>query len=160
MLTIKNPDSFDWKNLDLDTCVVGNANDVLATINLYHDILELLKEKNLEVMYDKILSPAVTIFAESEYEGLDIDETALDVADKKLSEQLEELEKQLKDLADRELNINSDQQLSKLVYEDEDGFCLVPIKFTAKGAISLDADVLKTTKAIILSEIGRRKLDA
>lgn len=157
MLTISNPDTFDWANIPLHDCIVGNAFDARNTLILYHIILDLLKKEGLEHFYETVLSPAASMFAEVEYEGIDIDTEERKRLDTKLRLDLLALEDQIVELAGKsDFNINSDQQVAKLLYEDDDGFGLVPIKFTPKKAISVDSDVIKTTKAMILSELARR----
>lgn len=158
MLTIKNPNTFDWENIDLTECIAGNAFDTKNTIIIYYEILKLLQERNLEYLYEVLLSPAASMFAEVEYEGLDVDTEELEKLEVKLSLTLDGLEKELLELAGRpDLNINSDKQLADLLYEDENGFGLVPIKFTEKKSISVDSDVIKSTKAMIIDELSSRQ---
>lgn len=157
MLTISNPNTFDWANISLADCIAGNAFDARNTLIIYNIVLDLLKKANLEHLYETILSPAASMFAEVEYEGIDIDTEERKLLDTKLRLDLLNLEDQIVELAGKsDFNINSDKQMAGLLYEDDDGFGLVPIKFTPKKAISIDADVIKATKAMILSEIDRR----
>lgn len=158
MLTVKDPSTFDWKNIPLDVCILGNAMDTINTLRVYEMILELLRKENLEHFFETVLSPALELFAESEYEGVDIDVEMLSKLDSKLRLELLDLEDTIVEIAgNKNFNVNSDQQLARLMYEDENGFGLVPIKFTPKGNISVDAEVIKITKLIVTNELASRK---
>ena len=77
MLTIKNPENFDWSTIPLDECLHGNSMDARMTIKIYGQLIELLKKTNREHLFDKLLSPALEYFADYEYRGIAIDEEVL-----------------------------------------------------------------------------------
>ena len=41
MLTISNPNTFDWANISLADCIAGNAFDARNTLIIYNIVLDL-----------------------------------------------------------------------------------------------------------------------
>ena len=95
MLTVNNPNSFDWENINYEDCCEGNAKDSYFTLKLFHLFEEKLKELKMHYMYENLLSPAAPVFTEMEYEGLHIG-----------SDKLEELGRVLKGV-----NVNKEDSL-------------------------------------------------
>ena len=64
MLTIDNPSKFDWANMDLSDCCEGNARDTYFTLKLFDLIYEKLESLSALEVLDKVLMPALPVFAE------------------------------------------------------------------------------------------------
>jgi len=157
MLTVKNPEKFDWASIPLDECLHGNAMDTRMTMKIYKELLELLKETDRENLFSKLLSPALEYFADFEYKGVDIDEQALQTQDKDILNRLDEIEKEFKFLSkDEKINIASGRQLINLFFEDPEGLQLFPIRKTDKGSPCLNAETLTEMLTEITIEILNR----
>jgi DNA polymerase I-like protein with 3'-5' exonuclease and polymerase domains len=87
MLTVEGK-KFDWKNIPLIQCVEGNAKDTYATAKVYAKLLEEVRAKKLEKLYDKLISPLTVAFRDMEFEGLLIDEDKLNELDIELQKRL------------------------------------------------------------------------
>ena len=112
MLTKKSKD-VDWVNIPLEECMHGNGMDSHYTSKIYHRLLEDLQEKKLVHLYENLISPLTTIFAEMEFNGIIIDQDELAKLKKEISEKLAKTEADLRSLPfvppDINLNSNADQ---------------------------------------------------
>jgi len=155
MLSVKNSNKFDFRNIPLLECCVGNAKDTNVTARVYVKLLNEVKEKGLEKLYEKLISPLSVAFRDIEYEGLLIDEDKLNQLDLELQEKIAIADKDLREAAGLEegINLNSNTQLIKVIYsfvKEEDGWVqgedfglgLYPFKFTKKGAPSTNEETL------------------
>lgn len=157
MLTISNPDTFDWSSIALEDCLFGNAMDTLMTFRVYSKLKLLLEEAGRLKIFEKLISPGLDYFSKVEYIGIDIDENALDREDKSILNKLETIETEFKDLVqNKELNINSGPQLIELFFESDTGLSLYPVKKTDKGQPSLDSDSLNTMMELLNKELMSR----
>ncbi|EKE21902.1 MAG: hypothetical protein ACD_7C00096G0019 [uncultured bacterium] len=74
--------------------------------------------KNLKNVFEKIEMPLAEILAEMEINGIKINEIIFRGISEKISVQLEHLEKKIQELAGKNFNVNSTQQLSIILFED------------------------------------------
>lgn len=161
MLTIKNPETYDWSNIPLEDCLFGNAMDTLMTHRLYSKLRVLLAENERLHLFEKLISPGLKQFSESEYIGIDIDEKALYREDKNILDRLQKIELELKELAgNTDLNINSGLQLNDLFFNSDTGLKLYPVKYTDKNKPCLDSDALTNMLEIINKEILKKNAAA
>ena len=163
MLSVKNATKFDFKNIPLMDCVEGNAKDTNVTARVYVKLLHEVREKKLEGLYEKLISPLAIAFRDIEYEGLLIDVEKLDQLDLELKDKIK--------IADRDLrNLNSTTQLISVIYsfaksesgewlQSEDiGLGLYPFEFTKKGAPSTNEETLSKVKNMVEEEFVSRRL--
>ena len=172
MLSVKNANTFDFKNIPLIDCCEGNAKDTNITARVYAKLLQEVKDKGLEKFYEKLISPLAIAFRDMEYEGLLIDKDKLDQLDEELLLKIKEAEHHLKEAAGLEdvVNLNSTQQLINVIYsftkdtkgnwnQTEDfGLGLYPFEFTKKGAPSTNEETLNKVKNMVEEEFVSRGL--
>jgi DNA polymerase I len=162
------------KGVDFDTMLAGflvNSGQVEPTLtDLYHEYLaplgrsvppgsnaELvtrlrdvlgarLQADGLRSMFDDIEMPVASILATMEAAGINIDGEALKTISKEFAEQMNGLERECYQLAGREFNLNSPNQLREVLFTD--------LKLSAKGlkktksGFSTDADTLEKLAAV------------
>jgi len=171
MLTVEGK-KFDWKNIPLIQCVEGNAKDTYATAKVYAKLLEEVRQKKLEKLYDKLIAPLTIAFRDMEFEGLLIDEAKMNELDQQLQEKIKLADIALRAAAglDEDANLNSTNQLVNIIYSfekndegewvqvDNFGLGLYPFEFTKKGAPSTNEETLTKVKAMVEEEFTARGL--
>lgn len=158
MLTIKNPKTFDWANMSLVDCCEGNGADVYFTLKLYHLIEEKLEELGMMDLVHDLICPALTMFADMEYKGIDIVEDQLGAVGNTLRLANTEAEDELYDCEEvlSSDNMSSTASIIEVLYTREGAFELYPPMRTDKGKPSTAAKVLKTMLAQIEEELENR----
>lgn len=171
MLTVDGK-KFDWRNIPLMQCADGNAKDTYATAKVYAKLLDEIRQKKLEKLYEKLISPLTIAFRDMEYEGLLIDEDKLNELDVEIEEKIRLADIALREAAGlgEEDNLNSTAQLVNIIYSfkkdekgewvqvDEFGLGLYPFDFTKKGAPSTNEETLTKVKIMVEEEYTRRGL--
>jgi DNA polymerase-1 len=109
---------------------------------LSDDMLPVLREQQLEGVYREIDLPLSQVLATMEQTGIRIDSDTLAVISKRMEAQIEEISATIHELAGVEFNINSPQQLARVLFDELK--LPAPVK-TGKGKVySTAADVLET----------------
>jgi DNA polymerase I-like protein with 3'-5' exonuclease and polymerase domains len=174
MLTVDNANKFDWKTIPLADCLKGNAMDTFYTIRIFHKLLDTLKEKKVDILYERLISPSIPVFRDMEYEGLLIDTNKLAELKEKIQVKIKVLEENLhksKGLPPN-VNLNSDQHLVRILFSlvkdkktkewvvDPDyGFGLYPFNRTKTGQPQTNDETLVMLKDMIEEEYSRRGLN-
>ncbi len=157
MLTISNPETYDWASIPLEDCIYGNAMDTFLTLRIYDELFPVLKDLELETLMGEMLSPALSLFADSEYRGCDVDTNNLQKLDRELRNKMVELEDEVLLAVGKQINISSGQQLKHLFYTDENGLRLYPLGESEKtGDPSLNEAALSRTLVLIEEELLKR----
>jgi DNA polymerase-1 len=118
------------------------ASDAEVSLRLHPLMLEGLAQQNATRLLDEIEMPLVPVLAEMERTGIALDEPFLQQMSVELSQRMAEIESQVYAAAGSSFNLNSTQQLSKILFEQ---LKLEPPdrrKRTASGHFSTSADVL------------------
>lgn len=124
-----------------DACIYS-CEDADFTLRLKEVFAPKLSLLSLEKLFFEVELPLIEVLAEMEMVGVSIDTQHLKKMSQDLSQQLDHLTQQIYDLAGKKFNINSTQQLSKILFED---LKLTPVRRTAKKtAQSTDIGVLET----------------
>ena len=120
MLSVEGK-KFDWKNIPLIQCVEGNAKDTYATAKVYVKLLDEVRQKGLEKLYEKLIAPLTVAFRDMEFEGLLIDEDKMNELDQQLQDKIKLADIALREAAGLEegSNLNSTNQLVKIIYSFE-----------------------------------------
>ncbi len=141
MVTDKKLTSFAQVPVELATQYA--AADAHQTWCLVDVLQNALKEQNLDSLYDTLEHPLIQVLCDMEWEGIDVDVEILKALDKKATLKLNALQREIGDLvgmSETELNLNSPQQVSALLFER---LKLAPVRKTSgKSAYSTDIDVL------------------
>lgn len=115
---------------------------VLYLSEMYEEINSRLEEKELQKLYVSIERPLTPVIADIETHGVFVDQKRLKVISKGIHERCETYKQEIKDHAGEELNVNSTQQLRKILF---DKLGLTPIKKTKTGP-STDAATLNALR--------------
>lgn len=130
--------------LDLDGTSMSDADlagrDALAVHHLVEPIRASLDAQGMAELYTSIENPLVMVLAKMEHIGIAVDIEELEGLNKKLTDEVESLVAELREVADMpDLNLNSPKQLRELLYDVKG---LTPIKKTKTGP-STDASTLE-----------------
>ncbi len=133
--------------LDLDGTSLGDAElaarDALAVNALADPIVASMEAQGMADLYRTIENPLVLVLAKMEHVGIGVDVDELRALGKRLSDEVQALQAELREVAGRDdLNLNSPKQLREVLY-DERG--LAPGKKTKTG-FSTDAVTLEKIK--------------
>jgi len=159
MLTIQNPKKFDWKNMPLSDCCEGNAMDSYFTLKLFNLICEKMEGGSMFKLIEEIMMPSLEVFAEMEYNGMDIDTDVLDSVGKQLRSKNMDEEDDLytcKGVVKTD-NLSSNNDLIEILYTREEGMGLYPPDKTEKGSPSVSAPTLKLLLEHIEEELQARE---
>ena len=158
MLTVENPNKFDWANMPLVDCCEGNAYDSYFTLKLFYLIEEKLTELGVMDFVEKTLMPALEPFADIEYNGLSVSEGKLKQLGKILSEKNMNQEDDLYSFpgVTNTDNLSSNNDLIDIFYLREGSFEFYPPDKTAKGSPSVSAPTLKVLLEQINEELTKR----
>lgn len=132
-----------------------NAKDVYYTSQLHDFFQPRQAEDNVRGVYEELLIPAANMLADCCYEGVPVDIIALIEESTKLEQALESLDQEIKDIVNRDININSPQQVGRFLYE-ELGF--TPSKRTKTGAPSTDKESLQDIDHPFVDAVLRRRM--
>ncbi len=110
-----------------------------AIHSLYQPMMERLKEHSLEEVYHNIDLPLAKVLAEMEQEGILVDKIALENYGEALLLQKSQLEEEIYDLAGESFNLQSPQQLGRILFETLG----LPAEKKTKNGYSTSATVLK-----------------
>jgi DNA polymerase I len=114
--------------------------DAEVTLLLWEKLFPLLKEKDLQELYEKIDLPLMRTLTEIEKAGVALDPKETKEILEEFKLELDSIEIKIHSLAKREFNINSTKELGILLF-DELG--IPSMKKTEKGARSTNAEALE-----------------
>lgn len=126
-------------DVDLDKLKDYSAEDADITFRLYLKLKALLDESGLNQLAEKIEFPLIEVLSEMELAGVKIDILALQDFSNELEKLIQSLTEEIYSIAGEEFNINSPQQLQKILYGN---LRLQPTKKTKTG-YSTDAQTLE-----------------
>jgi len=107
-----------FSTVDVDKAVFYAAEDADYTFRLYEILAPKLEQNNVHELYYNIELPLIKVLAAMENEGVRIDCEYMAEMSEELETQLEKLTKDIYTEAGQKFNINSTQQLSKILFED------------------------------------------
>ena len=110
-----------------------------AVAELWPVLVEKMDEIGLRGVHDELDLPLSHLLASMEIAGIAVDAEDLRQLGEELSDRLEELESTIHELAGREFNIRSTQQLASVLFEDLG----LPVIKRTKSGYSTNAEVLE-----------------
>ncbi len=116
----------------------GQADTVLR---LYQKLRPEVEASKLDELYESIDLPLTRVLARMEQAGILIDPKQLGVMSVRMEEEIAKLSAEIYELAGKTFNINSPQQLGKVLFEDLN--LPAPVKAGKGKVISTAADVLE-----------------
>lgn len=125
----------------------GEADNESALKTYYLSVIfdymnEKFKSDSQQELYEKIELPLAKVLASMEYEGFKVDKEGIKNYGLILEEEVDNLTKDIYDLAGYEFNINSPKQLGEALFEKLG----LPCKKKTKTGYSTNADVLEELK--------------
>jgi len=117
------------------------AEDALISLKLYKTLKNQIWE-DVKWDIDNIEMPFIKLLIDMENEGIKVDLKYLKELENKLNEKIEEIKKEIFNLAGSEFNINSTKQLSYILFE----VLKLPPKKKIKTGYSTDEKVLNSLK--------------
>lgn len=108
--------SFD--EVPLNEAAQYAAEDAELAMELKDILFEKLKKEGLENLYFEIEMPLIYVLADMQQAGIKIDIELIRDLSKELERELETLQSRIYTIAGQRFNINSSQQLSKILFED------------------------------------------
>jgi DNA polymerase-1 len=113
-----------------------------AILRLYQKLRPVVEATKLAEVYETIDLPLVRVLAGMEETGVLIDHKQLGVMSQRMEEEIARLTAEIYELAGKTFNINSPQQLGKVLFEDLN--LPSPVKYGKGKVISTAADVLES----------------
>jgi len=113
--------------------------DVEATFELVEAMRPEIAERGLTSLLHEIEIPLIPVLTEMEQAGIAIDAPYLDAFSAEIGERFSELEREIQELAGREINIGSNKQVASLLFEE----LKLPSGRRTKTGYSVDVDVLE-----------------
>lgn len=112
-----------------------------ATLALAAVLRSDLEQGELRSVYQEIDLPLVPVLAQLETIGIRVDTAVLAELSGRLSERIETIAQQIYEISGRNFNINSPQQLGKILFEEMN--LPSPVKYGKGKSVSTAADVLE-----------------
>jgi DNA polymerase-1 len=120
----------------------GPAGEADAILSLYQKLYPEIQNLGLDKVYESIDLPLVHVLARMERCGVRVDPEQLRVMSGRMEEEIGRLAGEICEIAGKTFNINSPQQLGKVLFEEMN--LPAPVKYGKGKVISTAADVLET----------------
>lgn len=125
------------------------AEDAFVTFQLYEILTKRLRNLNLVNLYEKIELPLIEVLRYIEETGVWIDVNILSEISRKIQKKLTILTEEIYEIAGCHFNINSTQQLGKILFETLE----LPTKKKTKTGYSTDINVMESLKEYRIAEL-------
>lgn len=135
-----SPESLAERFLDrkLNAAAEQQAECTLAVLEILRPSID---QQELRGVYEQIDLPLAPVLAQLEITGIRVDTSALAELSVRLTAQIEQIAQNIYDLAGHPFNINSPQQLGKILFEEMG--LPTPVKYGKGKTVSTAADVLE-----------------
>ena len=133
--TVKRGETF--ASVDIESACKYASEDAWMTLKIYNKIIDFL-EPNLISLAKKLEFPFIKTLLKMEEEGIKVDTRYLEILLKKSSSKIDELREDIYKLCGMEFNVNSTQQLGKILFETLN----LPVIKKTKTGYSTDEKVL------------------
>lgn len=129
-----------------DLSIEDKAEYISMTLDLIYKVKEPIKDnlnqQEMTQLYYDVELPLVEVLADMEFNGFKVDLDVLNQLGDEFQKEIDNLTKEIYDLAGREFNINSPKQMGEILF-DELG---LPVIKKTKTGYSTDAEVLDKLK--------------
>jgi len=116
-ITKRGRKQIGFEEIDIETATTYAAEDSDFCLRLYHVLLPLLKEQGLEELYRNIEVPLIPVLHGMETNGVVLDIDMLKSLGDDLRVKIKDIETRIYAEVDEPFNINSPQQLGKILFE-------------------------------------------
>lgn len=131
--------SVTFDQVDLERARDYSCEDADVTFQLYNLLLPKIKGEELEPLFEEVEMPLAIVLAKMEMNGVKIDRDLLHDFSKEIENQLNLKMEKIHRLAGEVFNINSSQQLGKILFEK----LKLPVIKKTKTGYSTDVEVLE-----------------
>ncbi len=104
--------------IEIDKVAFYSCEDADIALQLSSILFPQVKEKGMEKLYREIELPLINVLADMEMTGVRIDTRVLLNLSYELEQELDYLKRKIFELSSHEFNINSPQQVSKVLFEE------------------------------------------
>ena len=136
--TGKSKINFD--EVDLKTATNYAAEDAQVTLALYNYFLKRLEKEKIKEIYENFEKPMLQILCAMEKKGIKVDEQQLKKLSSLFQKRIENLQKQIYKIANKEFNIASTKQLGEIIYNE---LKISKHKKTKKGSLATNSNILE-----------------
>lgn len=140
----KGKNQLNMKDVAVEKVSDYAAEDADITLQLKNIFEPQLKENNVEKLFHEIEMPLVKVLAKMELEGINVDKESLHTYSKELEEKLLFLEKDIKEIAGVDFNVDSPRQLGEVLFENLK--IIEKPKKTKSGQYATSEDILLKLK--------------
>jgi DNA polymerase-1 len=105
------------RDADLQKVSDYAAEDADITLQLYHYLMPLIKEQQLEQLYLEMEGPLISVLTEMEFEGIRLDAGFLEVYSVELEKQIRDTEREVYKAAGSAFNISSPKQIGEILFD-------------------------------------------
>jgi DNA polymerase-1 len=127
-----------FDQIELEKAKDYSCEDADVTLQLSHLLFLKLKEEGFKDLFDQVEMPLVMVLAKMEMNGVKIDLDLLQEYSKEIETQLQQKVDRIYGLAGEVFNINSSQQLGKILFDK----LKLPVVKKTKTGTSTDVEVL------------------
>lgn len=133
--------------------------DTYFTLKLFDLICEKLEGSSMMKLIEQVIMPSLEVFAEMEYNGLDVDPPTLEGVGRVLNAKNMDEEDALYtcEAVKKTDNLSSNNHLIEVLYTREGGMELYPPDKTGTGKPSVSAPTLKLLLEHIEEELSKRE---
>ncbi|MGB9627398.1 MAG: DNA polymerase I [Thermodesulfobacteriota bacterium] len=128
-----------FDQVDLQRAKDYSCEDAEVTLQLFHLLIPKLKEEGLMDLFQEVEMPLVTVLAKMEMNGVKIDVDFLREFSKEIETHLLEKRERIYAMAGEVFNINSSQQLGRVLFDK----LKLPVIKKTKTGYSTDVEVLE-----------------
>lgn len=128
-----------FDNVDPQKAADYSGEDVIFTFKLFEKYSGQLQANELQHLFQNIEMPLSFVLAKMEQTGVYLDEGILQEISQKNKKKIAEITKEIYEIAGKQFNLNSTQQLAQVLFEEME---IPPIKKTKTG-YSTDINVLE-----------------
>jgi DNA polymerase-1 len=104
------------RDVPVEKVVDYACEDADITLRLYHALWPELEEEGLTELYETVEAPLIPVLRDIELEGVNIDADFLIEYSKKLTEEMQRIEKEVYAAAGSEFNIGSPKQIGEILF--------------------------------------------
>ncbi len=105
------------REVDPDELCEYGAEDADITLQLWHKLKPMLKERGQQRTFYEIETPLMPVLAQMEHNGINLDVPALGKYSEQLAEKITTLETAVYEMAGEEFNLNSPKQLGEVLFD-------------------------------------------
>ncbi|MFY9117726.1 MAG: DNA polymerase I [Dysgonamonadaceae bacterium] len=113
----KGKNQKNMRDIDQETVCKYAAEDADITLKLKNILEKELRENKLEQLFNEIESPLIYVLADMEWAGVRLDLEALEQLAEEYRKEMNQIEKEIIEMAGIEFNINSPKQIGEILFD-------------------------------------------